>query len=68
MTTTQHTEQPLTYRVGTVVKKLDVSRATVYRLAKAGRLKLVKVGTSASGITVESLHNHMRSIGATVGQ
>lgn len=57
-------EPKLIYRVSTVVKKLEVSRATVYRLANAGHLKLVKIGVSASGITAESLDNHMRRIGA----
>lgn len=63
-TTREGADQALIYRVATVVKKLDVSRATVYRLAKAGHLKLVKVGTSASGITAESLEAHLRRIGA----
>ena len=64
MSTTRSNEHQLVYRVGNVVRMLDVSRATVYRLAKDGRLKLVKIGTSASGITAQSLGEYMRSIGA----
>ena len=54
----------LIYRINEVVQMLSVSRATVYRLVKAGQLKLVKIGTSASGITAESLEQHLRRIGA----
>ena len=54
----------LIYRINEVVQMLQVSRATVYRLVKAGHLKFVKVGTSASGITAESLAQHLRRIGA----
>lgn len=54
----------LIYRINEVVRMLSVSRATVYRLVKAGQLKLVKIGTSASGITAESLEQHLRRIGA----
>jgi len=63
------TTPKLTYRVSSVCAKLDVSRATVYRMAKNGSLKLVKISGScskaqgASGITAESLENHMRQIG-----
>lgn len=54
----------LIYRVSDVRKMLSISRATVYRLVNDGKLKLVKIGTSASGITAESLEQHLRRIGA----
>lgn len=57
-------DHKLTYRISTVTKKLEISRATVYRLVKDGRLRLVKISRGASGITAESLEQHMRSIGA----
>jgi len=56
---TTSTIPALTYRVSTVAEKLDISRATIYRLASAGKLKLVKISTRASGITAESLHKYM---------
>jgi predicted site-specific integrase-resolvase len=59
--------QPLSYRINEVCKMLPVSRATVYRLVKAGNLKLVKLSDTpkgASGITAESLEQHLRRIGA----
>ncbi|MBJ9695718.1 helix-turn-helix domain-containing protein [Burkholderia cenocepacia] len=35
--------------------QLSVSRATIYRMVDAGKLKLVKVGTQGSRITAESI-------------
>ena len=58
------TEHKLVHRVSSTAKKLDVSRATVYRLVKDGCLKLVKISKGASGITDESLNDHIRRIGA----
>jgi excisionase family DNA binding protein len=55
----------LIYRINEVVQMLSVSRGTVYRLVKAGHLKFVKVGLRSSGITAESLEQHLRRIGAT---
>ncbi len=43
------------YRVADVMQRLGVSRATVYNLARAGRLELVKIGARASGVTGKSL-------------
>ncbi|ARM02344.1 hypothetical protein BOC59_05675 [Burkholderia pseudomallei] len=43
------------YRVADVMQRLGVSRATVYNLARAGRLELVKIGARASGVTGASL-------------
>lgn len=53
------TSHALTYRVSTVCEKLGVSRATIYRLVSAGKLKLVKISKRSSGITAESLHRHI---------
>lgn len=43
------------YRVRDVADRLGVSRATVYNMARAGRLELVKIGARASGVTGKSL-------------
>ncbi|SMF39937.1 transcriptional regulator, AlpA family [Pseudogulbenkiania subflava DSM 22618] len=50
----EHTA-PLFHRINPTVKRLGVSRATLYRLVGAGELELVKVGPKASGITHQSL-------------
>ncbi|MDN7602236.1 helix-turn-helix transcriptional regulator [Burkholderia gladioli] len=46
---------PKLYRISDVMVQLSVSRATIYRLVGAGKLKLVKVGTQGSRITAESV-------------
>lgn len=43
------------YRIAEASKTLGVCRATVYNLARAGRLELVKIGVRASGVTGASL-------------
>ncbi|WP_258180639.1 helix-turn-helix domain-containing protein [Burkholderia multivorans] len=43
------------YRVRDAAHRLGVSRATVYNMARAGRLELVKIGARASGVTGRSL-------------
>ncbi|MBN3779809.1 helix-turn-helix domain-containing protein [Burkholderia sp. Ac-20345] len=43
------------YRVADVMQRLGVSKATVYNLARDGRLELVKFGRRASGVTGKSL-------------
>ncbi|CAM2162596.1 helix-turn-helix domain-containing protein [Burkholderia cenocepacia] len=43
------------YRVAEASKMLGVCKATVYNLARDGRLELVKVGARASGVTGTSL-------------
>lgn len=43
------------YRVAEASKMLGVCKATVYNLARDGRLELVKVGARASGVTGASL-------------
>ncbi|WP_346275248.1 helix-turn-helix domain-containing protein [Burkholderia ambifaria] len=43
------------YRVAEASKLLGVCKATVYNLARDGRLELVKIGARASGVTGKSL-------------
>lgn len=43
------------YRVAYVMQRLGVSKATVYNLARAGKLELVKIGVRSSGVTGKSL-------------
>ncbi|MBU9221049.1 helix-turn-helix domain-containing protein [Burkholderia multivorans] len=43
------------YRVAEASRMLGVCKATVYNLARDGRLELVKVGARASGVTGKSL-------------
>lgn len=43
------------YRIAEASKTLGVCRATVYNLARDGRLELVKIGARASGVTGKSL-------------
>lgn len=46
-------EQAL-YKVSNAMKRLDVCRATIYRMAGRGELELVKIG-SATRVTATSL-------------
>lgn len=48
-------EAPLFHRINPTLKRLGVSRATLYRLVDAGELELVKIGPKASGIPHQSL-------------
>jgi excisionase family DNA binding protein len=45
------------YKITTVMKMLDVCRATVYRLIERGQLEKVKIGTATriTGASVERL-------------
>jgi excisionase family DNA binding protein len=43
------------YRISDVMELLSVSRATVYRLVAAGKLRLVKIGRSGSRIEATSI-------------
>ncbi|WP_230940814.1 helix-turn-helix domain-containing protein [Burkholderia vietnamiensis] len=43
------------YRVAEASRILGVCKATVYNLARDGRLELVKIGARASGVTGKSL-------------
>lgn len=42
------------YKISSAMKRLDVSRATIYRLAGRGELEMVKIG-SCTRVTGESL-------------
>jgi excisionase family DNA binding protein len=48
------------YRVHEVMELLGVSRWTVYRWGKEGRIKLVKYGKRAMGVPADSLRDLMR--------
>jgi excisionase family DNA binding protein len=43
------------YKVSNAMKRLDVCRATIYRMAARGELELVKIGQRATRITAESI-------------
>lgn len=43
------------YKVSSAMKRLDVCRATIYRMAARGELELVKIGQRATRITAESI-------------
>ncbi|MBH9658564.1 helix-turn-helix domain-containing protein [Burkholderia pseudomallei] len=43
------------YKVHEVMRLLSISRSTVYRLVRAGKLRLVKIGARSSFITAESV-------------
>lgn len=47
-------EQTL-YKVTSAMKKLDVCRATIYRMAGRGELEIVKIGLRATRVTAESI-------------
>lgn len=47
-------EQTL-YKVSSAMKKLDVCRATIYRMAGRGELQLVKISERATRVTAESI-------------
>jgi len=47
--------EPILYRVTTAMKKLNVCRATIYRMAARGELELVRIGQRATRITAESI-------------
>lgn len=49
------------YQINRTAERLDVSRATIYRLVRAGHLKLVRVGARSSRITEESLTTFLAS-------
>ena len=43
------------YKVSSAMKKLDVCRATIYRMAARGELVLVKISERATRVTAESI-------------
>lgn len=47
-------EQTL-YKVTSAMKKLDVCRATIYRMAGRGELDLVKISERATRVTAASI-------------
>jgi excisionase family DNA binding protein len=49
------TTLPKVYTVRDVIVQLSVSKASVYRMVRTGRLRLIKIGPRASGITAESV-------------
>jgi excisionase family DNA binding protein len=49
-------QQPTIYRPARAATELGVSKGTVYRFVKEGRLDLVKLGQRSSGITVASIN------------
>ncbi|WP_176928969.1 pyocin activator PrtN family protein [Paraburkholderia lycopersici] len=60
------TQLPKLYRISEVMSQLGISRATVYRMVAAGKLRLVKVGQAGSRISAESVEaftgiGHVRS-------
>ena len=46
---------PPAHKISTACSKLDVSRSTIYRMAKAGQLELIRVGKGATRVTDASL-------------
>lgn len=48
------------YRVDKVAELCGVSRWTVYRWAKEGRIKLIKYGPRAMGVPADSLRDLMK--------
>ena len=52
---------PKIYRINAASEMLGISRSTTYRLIRDKKLVTVKVSERISGITAESLENHMRS-------
>ncbi len=52
---------PMIYRINVAMAHLGVSRTQIYRLVKAGKLDLVKLGPKSSGITSESVRRFVDS-------
>jgi excisionase family DNA binding protein len=49
-------QQPTVYRPARAASELGISKGTLYRFVKEGRLDLVKLGERSSGITVASIN------------
>ena len=47
------------YRINAAAAMLGISRSTAYRLIRDKKLVMVKISTRASGITAESLEQHL---------
>ena len=54
---------PITVRIADAVRMFGLSRATLYRLAVAGRIRLVKVGRR-SLLDVASMQRHLAGLPA----
>ncbi len=54
---TEIVSQALLYRINVAEAKLGVSRSTIYRLVKEGKLVPVKIGKRSSGITADSINS-----------
>ena len=46
---------PPVHRISAACEKLSISRATLYRMAKAGTIEIVRVSKGASRVTDASL-------------
>lgn len=46
---------PPVHRISTACEKLQISRATIYRMAKAGTIEIIRIGKGASRVTDASL-------------
>ena len=46
---------PSAHKISTACEKLAVSRTTIYRMAKAGKLQLIKLSGGATRVTDASL-------------
>ncbi len=54
--TTEHKDlRPSAHKINTACSKLDVSRSTICRMAKAEQIGLIRVGKSATRVTDASL-------------
>lgn len=47
--------EPLLYKISSAMAKLEVSRATIYRMVERGELDLIKISVGASRITSASV-------------
>jgi len=49
--------EQILYKVASAMKKLDVSRATIYRLVGRGELEVIKIGTATrvTGASIDRL-------------
>ena len=43
------------YKVTSAMKRLDVCRATIYRMAARGELEIVRIGLRATRVTAASI-------------
>ncbi|WP_092000134.1 helix-turn-helix domain-containing protein [Polaromonas sp. OV174] len=55
------TALPPVHRISTACEKLAISRATIYRMAKAGTIEIIKVGKGSARVTDASLRQLLTS-------